>query len=312
MRIGLVVDSACDLPPEFFQEHKIEILPISIRLGLEEFVDRRDVQATLDFYSRHLANASDGETAPFSVEQIKQLFLQRLVLDYDYVFCLTIAGSRSPIFENATQASLQILNGYKPIRAQAGLNSPFALRVIDTQNLFSAQGVLAVEVARMIGEGQTPNRIRERLDSLMPQLYMYGLPNDLYHLRARAQKKGDRSVGWFKYAIGTALDFKPVIRAHRGETSTVDSLRHFEEGAKHCFQFAISRMRAGLLAPTLCLSYCGPLETLAALPGYEGMQSCARELGVAVYTSVASITAGVNVGEGALNFAFCAPPHEFK
>ncbi len=229
MRVGLVVDSACDLPPEFFQEHKIEILPITIRLGLEEFVDRRDVQATLDFYSRHLANA-DGETAPFSVEQIKDLFLERLVLEYDFVFCLTVASSRSPIFDNATQASLQILNGYKPIRAQAGLTSPFALRVIDTQNLFAAQGVLAVEVARLIGEGQPPNRIRERLDSLIPALYMYGLPSDLYHLRARAQKTGDRSVGWFKYAIGTALDFKPLIRAHRGETGTVDSLRHFEEG----------------------------------------------------------------------------------
>jgi DegV family protein with EDD domain len=312
MRIGLVVDSACDLPHDFCLEHGIVILPVTIHVGGEAFIDQRDPAATRDFYQRHLSNAAHAETAPLSVEQIRELFLDKLVLDYDFVFCLTVASARSPIFENATQASLSILSDYKPVRARAGMQGPFALRVIDSQNLFAAQGVLAVETARMIREGHSPHQIRERLDSLIPSLYMYGLPNDLYHLRARAHKKGDKSVGWFKYAIGGLLDMKPVIRGFRNETASIASIRHFEEGAKRLFDFIIERIRIGLLAPTLCISYTGELEKLEALSGYQEMKQAAADAGVAVYTSVASITACINVGEGALAIGFCAPDHEYK
>jgi len=99
MRIGLVVDSACDLPQDFCRQHKIVILPVTIHVGKEEFIDRRDPEATLEFYRRHLTNVAHAETAPLSVAQIKDLFLERLVLEYDFVFCLTVASSRSPIFE---------------------------------------------------------------------------------------------------------------------------------------------------------------------------------------------------------------------
>lgn len=312
MRIGLVVDSACDLPHDFCTEHNIVILPVTIHVGGEAFVDRRDPEATRDFYQRHLGNAAYAETAPQSVEQIRELFLERLVLDYDFVFCLTVASSRSPIFDNATQASLSILSEYKPVRARAGVQGPFALRVIDTQNLFAGQAVLAVEAARMIREGSTPHQIRERLDSLMPALYMYGLPNDLYHLRARAHKKGDKSVGWLKYALGTLLDRKPVIRGHRGETASITTAHHFDNGAQELFAFVVERIRAGLLTPTLCVSYTGELAKLEAMPGYQDLKAEADKHGVSVYASVASITACINVGEGALSIGFCAPEHEYK
>ena len=311
MRIGLVVDSACDLPQDFYRDHNIVILPVTVHVGNEEFVDRRDPEATLEFYKRHLSNAANAETAPFTVEQIRELFLQRLVLDYDFVFCLTVASGRSPIFENATQASLSILSEYKAVRAQAGVQGPFALRVIDSQNLFAAQGVLAVEAARMIREGHTPNRIRERLDSLIPALYMYGVPSDLYHLRARANKKGDKSVGWFKYAVGSALDIKPLIRANRNETASIASIRHFDEGARRLCQFVTERIRAGLLTSTVCVSYGGNMERLERLPGYLELKQAAADHGVQLYASVASVTACINVGEGALNIGFCAPEHEF-
>lgn len=312
MRIGLVVDSACDLPPEFYREHQIVVLPITIHVGDNEFVDRRDTAETLDFYSQHMANAAQAETAPFTIEQIKELFLRRLVIDYDFVFCMTVASSRSPIFENATKASLSILSDYKSIRQNAGHMGPFALRVVDTQNLFTAQGVMAAEVARMIAAGDTPNRIRERVDELLPNLYAYMLPSNLYHLRARAAKKGDKSVGWVQYALGSALDIKPLIRGFRNETKPVAKLRHYDEGVERCFRFLIKRLRSGLLTPTVCLSYAGELAELYKLPGYAGLAETAADLGVELHVSVMSITGAINVGEGALAFGFCARPHDFE
>src|SRR3546814_15422944 len=76
--------------------------------------------ATLQFLHSHIAErGADAETAPFTVQQIQELFLGRLVIDYDYVFCLTTTKTRSAIFENAPQASFAILGEYRPLRAAA-------------------------------------------------------------------------------------------------------------------------------------------------------------------------------------------------
>ncbi|KLA93581.1 hypothetical protein SM17710_21225 [Xanthomonas hortorum pv. gardneri] len=196
MRIGIVVDSACDLPQDFIQRNNVIVLPISVRIGEAVLADHRDEEATLSFLHAHVAERGhEAETTPFSVNQIRDLFLQRLVIDYDHVFCLTISKLRSQIFDNAMQASFAILNDYKPIRQAAGHTSPFALRVIDTLNLFAGQGITAVEAVRLREQGQGVAAIRARLEQLSEHTYGYMIPRDLYYLRARARTKGDRSVG---------------------------------------------------------------------------------------------------------------------
>lgn len=311
MRIGIVVDSGCDLPPEFIAEHRIGILPITIHLEGQDLVDRRDPRETLEFYRRHRAEAADAGTSPLSPEQIKELFLSTLVLDYDFVFCQTIASSRSPIYENAVKASFAILSEYKALRSQAGVPGPFSLRVVDTQNLFAGQAIPAVEAVRMVRQGVTnPNRIRERLDHLVQNTYGYMIPRDLHYLRVRAQKKGDRSVGWFGAMLGTALDIKPLIRGYRNETGPVAKLRHFDDAAERLFGYAARRVEQGLLTPTLALSYGGELAQMRQLPGYAAMVNVCRRKGVEVFESIMSATGGINVGEGALALAFAAEEHE--
>ena len=165
MRIGIVVDSACDLPQDFIAEHNIVLLPITVRIGEAVLADHRDEQATLSFLHAHVAeHGAEAETIPFSVNQIRDLFLQQLVIDYDHVFCMTITKTRSPIHDNALQASFAILNDYKPVRQAAGYNSPFALRVLDTQNLFAAQAVTAIEAVRLRDSNASVQQIRERLE----------------------------------------------------------------------------------------------------------------------------------------------------
>src|SRR5690606_20854172 len=118
------------------------------------------------------------------------------------------------IHDNALQASFAILNDYRPIRQAAGHNSPFALRVIDSLNLFAGQGVSAIEAVRLRDAGVNAPLMRARLEQLAAQTYGYMIPRDLYYLRKRARSKGDRSVGLIGAALGSALDIKPVLRAH--------------------------------------------------------------------------------------------------
>ncbi len=312
MRIGLVVDSACDLPRDFLEREQVEVLPITVRIGDAVQVDHRDEAQTLAFLESHIAErGANAETIPYTPEQIRDLFLERLVVEYDYVFCMTITGSRSPIFANAQKASYMILNDYKQPRAAAGNTTPFALRVIDTQNLFCAQGILPVEAARLRAAGEPALRIRTRLEELANHTYGYLVPRDLYYIRNRARAKGDRSVSLFSAALGTALDIKPVLRGHRGDTGPVAKIKGFEPAVEKMFDFAARRVRAGLLTPTVTLCYGGHLDEMRALPGYTRLLDACTGQNVEVFESVMSTTGMVNVGRGAVVVGFAAPEHRF-
>lgn len=312
MRIGLVIDSACDLPQDFIARHGIDILPISVRIDDTVQVDHRDEAATLGFLQSHIAErGANAQTIPFSVEQIRDLFLQKLVIDYDYVFCMTITRTRSPIYDHAQQASFAILNEYKAVRASAGNITPFALRVIDTQNLFSAQAILPVEAARLRDAGEGPAKIRARLEHLALHTYGYLIPRDLYYIRHRARMKGDRSVSLLSAALGTALDIKPVLRGYRGDTGPVAKIKGFEPAAARLFAFAARRVAAGLLTPTLALCYGGELDEMRALPGYDALRTACDAHGIEVFESVMSLTGMVNVGKGAVVVGFAAETHAF-
>ncbi|MBF6025320.1 DegV family protein [Lysobacter niastensis] len=314
MRIGLVADSACDLPLEYLQQHEVTILPITVRIGDAVLADHRDEQATLEFLNSHVAERGhEAETMPFTVQQIHDLFLGRLVIDYDYVFCMTITKTRSPIHDNATQASFSILNDYRPVRAAAGHDTPFALRVVDTQNLFAAQGVTAVEAIRLRAAGEGAPKIRARLEHLALHTHGYLVPPDLYYIRNRGRAKGDRSVGFLSAALGSALDIKPVLHCNRGETGPVAKIKGFNPAVEKLFGHVAQRITRGeLLTPTLCLSYGGELASMRALPGYDALRATCQAHNIELFESVMSLTGMVNVGKGALVVGFAAEGQKFS
>ncbi|GAB3780212.1 DegV family protein [Dyella agri] len=311
MRMGLTMDAACDLPQAFLQEHRITVMPITVKVDGETFMDDRDPAEIQRFINRRLGSRShSAETEPTSAEEVQQLFLERLVLEQDCVFSLTITATRSPIHDNVVRASFAVLRGYREVREPAGVNGPFLMRVIDTRNIFAGAAPAVFEAARLIAADEAPATIRERLNHIANHSYGYMLPRDLYYLRARAKKKNDRSVGLFSAMLGSALDIKPILRCFRGETGPVGKARGFEQGAQQLFDYAAARVRAGLLVPMVCASYGGDLAVLSHLPGYAGLRTACEECGVTLMEAPMSITGMVNVGEGAVTLGFAAEEHE--
>lgn len=310
MRMGLAIDAACDLSQAFLQQHNIAVMPITVRVDGEVFMDDRKPAEIQRFIDRRLGSRShSAETEPCPVEEVQKLFLGRLVLEQDCVFCLTITATRSPINEHVNRASFAILKNYRQVREQAGVPGPFMMRVVDTRNIFAGAAPAIYEATRLIAAGETPAAIRERLTHIANHSYGYMLPRDLYYLRARAKKKNDHSVSLFSAMLGSALDIKPLLRCYQGETGPVGKVRGFEQGAEALFHYAVQRVRAGLLVPLLCVSYGGDLAVLPSLPGYAALRAACEECAVELMEAPMSITGMVNVGEGAVTLGFAAEEH---
>ena len=71
--IRIVTDSSCDLPANVADEHGITIVPLTIRFGEEELVDRRDLTPA-QFWERCAASAALPETAAPSPGSFEEAF----------------------------------------------------------------------------------------------------------------------------------------------------------------------------------------------------------------------------------------------
>lgn len=313
MKIGLVVDSGCDLPKDFIDNNDILVIPVPIHMGSEIVVDDRDPERLRDFYSRHsLDKTQKVATAPPSVEQIKQLFLDEAVRRFDYALVQTVPKSRSPIFDNTTEASHAILSQYKAAREEAGLSGPFRVRVSDSQTLFAGQGVLAAETMRLINSGLSVGDIRQQIANLTPKATGYAVVPDLYYVHKRARKKGDKSVGWLGATMGSALDIKPILCARQDHTFPVAKVRGFETAVEKMFAHARHCVEEGLLAPRVCISYAGDAQAVYQMPGYSKLKTAAEKHGVEVLISHMGLTGGVNLGPGAISVGFITKVLDFQ
>lgn len=309
-RTAIVVDAACDVPAAFLQQSSVLVLPTEIEIGEFHYTDNRDPATTERFLRDNLGTRSaEAETQAFSSQSVRSLFLERLVLDYDSVYCLTISAKRSEIYENTLAASIEIAPQGRAMRNAAGLAKPFMLRVIDTRNLFAGQGAVALELAAMVGRGMPPRDVVARLSSVIDSTYGYFVPDDLYFLRARAKKKGDRSVGLLGAMMGGVLDIKPIIRAHAGVTEPAAKVRGRDEALNRLLAFTARRVEEGLLTPHVNLSYGGDLAEIRNLKSYIALAKTCAAHKVHLHESIMSITGMVNVGPRGLGIGFSAPPH---
>jgi DegV family protein with EDD domain len=313
MRVGLIVDSACDLPYSFIRENDIYILPITVHVDGQTYIDDHDPAKTQTFYdSGLLARGHDAETVEFSPAQISELFLREIVTQYDFAFLETASGERSSSYNNAFEAMHRIVAEYRRHREAAGRTGPFSMRVVDSRALFAGQGVLAAHTASLIKQGIPKNELRTRIDAFTANIHFCVMPRDLYFLRKRGRKRGDRNVSGAAAFLGKALNVTPIIWGRAYENAPVANVRGFEAAVARSFAYACRRIRKGLLTPYLCVSACMSEQELERLPGYDELRTTCREQGVELLATRSSITTAIYLGPGSLGLAFAAEPHHFN
>ncbi len=310
MKIGLVVDSACDLPLSFLRENDVEIMPITLRFGDDFYVDKRDPEATLQFYANLIPDHGlKAETEPYSVDEIRDLFLDRLVTRFDRVLVVSIASSRSEIFNNATKASFAILSGYRKRRQEAGVEGNFMLRVLDSGQMFTGEGVLVWELLRWLKSQPDPHfdALQKYAEEFKKTVYAYAIPQDLFYPRARARQRGVRGFNWAQFMAGSMLDIKPIVEAHDGDTKPIAKVRHFETAVDQAMTRAIERIDGKrLTSPVIALSYAGRVAEIRKFPMYQRLKVRAAEAGVTLLESPMSTTAGIYLGPGAFSLGYAA------
>lgn len=313
MRVGLIVDSACDLPYSYIRDNGIFILPVTAHIDGETFVDDHNPDKTRAFYqSGYLEKGHEAETEAFSVQQIYDLFIKDIITQYDLAFCETVTRTRSLIYQNASEAMQRVMADYRAPRKAAGLNDHFSMRVVDSRSIFAGQGLLAAHTLHLMQEPVSKNALRQRVESFTDSIYNCVIPRDLYYVRARARRRGDKSVSGVVAFLGKTLNITPVIWGQGADGQPMAKARSFEKAVQRLMDYAIGRVKAGLLSPYVSVSYGVPEDELETLPGIDELRQVCADNGVELLLSQMGITSSIYVGPGSVCLALAAEPHDFN
>lgn len=308
-RIGIAVDSSCDLSPEFIRKHGIEILPIYIHHADGTYQDSRDTAAMTNFYRDHSRNRyNTAQSEPLSVADVTEIFEQHYLPKYDRVNVITINSRKSQVYNRVTEAAM--INEPK-FRDKSQREIPFRIRMLDSYSMFSGHAVLVAEFAQLIHEKrESQAKAIARINSLRDKVYGYIVPFDLSYMRERRNlRKGDHKISWLSYKLAETFGINPVIELHNGETHAFKKSKGFQGALKELFDHAKSSILSGLATDTIVMSYGGLLEEIHDNPDLVEFRAFAKQKGVKTMLSMMSATAAVNVGPKAFSLAFAREEH---
>ena len=194
--IRVVTDSACDLTPAMADANDIRVVPLAIRFGSEELIDREELSSK-EFWDRVVTGPDMPETAAPSPGAFRQAYLDAAEDGCDGVVCITLSSGLSATFQAASTAAVDL-----PV--------VMPVRVVDSLTVTMGEGLMALAAVDMISDGRGLDDIVTELESLRGRTHVYGVLGSLDHL-----KKGGR-IGGAAHLVGSLLSIKPVIEVRDG------------------------------------------------------------------------------------------------
>ena len=153
--VKIISDSTCDLSPELIAKYDIDILPLHILLGEDEYEDGRNITPQ-QIYDWSDAHKTTPKTSAPSLAEAIDLF-RPYIEEKREIVCFSISGSMS------TSGNVMRL-------AAEELEASDLVTVVDSANLSTGIGLLVIEAAIMAEKGQSATEIAATIESLKPNV----------------------------------------------------------------------------------------------------------------------------------------------
>jgi DegV family protein with EDD domain len=199
--VGIVTDSACDLPDDVVSRLGIEVVPLTIRFGDEELTDREQLSVA-EFWRRCQQSSTLPSTAAPSPGRFEQAYRALAARGCSNVLTVTLSGALSATFQSAELAATSV--------ADDGIT----VAVVDSRTVTMGLGTIVLacaEAARTLPcDGDALSSLVATAKDLAARTRVFGALDTMENL-----KKGGR-VGNAKALLATALSIKPIVSVENG------------------------------------------------------------------------------------------------
>ena len=218
--IRVVTDSACDLAPQMAEDRGVRVVPLTIRFGAEELVDRREL-STKEFWDRVTTGDVIPETAAPAPGAFCDAFVEAAQEGADGVVCVTLSSGVSATYQAACTAAETVADRVP-------------VSVVDSLSLTMGEGLLVLAAVDAAERGLPLEDVAGAVRAARDRTTVLGVIDSLEFL-----KRGGR-IGGAAQLVGSLLSIKPVIEIRNGvvevesrQRTRARSLQYLADKARH-------------------------------------------------------------------------------
>jgi DegV family protein with EDD domain len=241
--IHIITDSSADIPKELIEKYNLHIVPLSVRIGDEEYKEGIDLTPQ-EFYEKMFAVDELPKTSQPSPSDFADLFT-RLDNHGDQIICFTISSHLSGTYQSACLA--------KEI-------SDTNVTVFDTLGGSLGHGFQVLRAAERAREGFNREQILDELTKMRENMNILILLDTLENV-----VKGGR-LSRFQGSIAKVLNIKIVLEGIEGKIELIEKVR----GNKRFFKKAlelIGERKSDFSTTTIGITHTGYHEDAEFLKG---------------------------------------------
>ncbi|MGE5672377.1 MAG: DegV family protein [Mycobacterium leprae] len=217
--LKIVTDSTASIPPAICRALNIDVVPMTIRLGNETFVD--GVDPTEQFYDK----LAMSDTVPTTSTPSPGAFLdvyRRLAGEASTIISLHVMETKSAVVSVARMA--------------AAMLPDVKIHVVDSQSVSLGLGLLAIAAARAAQMGATAEKVLEMLERMIPKVEILASMRTLRELR----KSGRVSLG--QAMMAGVLSIKPILNISHDVIEVVDKARGWPKAVEQMVDSARAKV----------------------------------------------------------------------
>ena len=201
MNIKILSDSTCDLPQEVLNEYNITMIPLSVIKEGEQFVDGVTITPA-EIFAHVAAGGNLCSTAAVNISEYAEWFGQ-FASEYDAVIHINISSEFSCSYQNAQLAAEEFDN----------------VRVIDSRNLSTGQGLVVLKACKLAKECTNLDEIVEKLNAFTGKVEASFLLDRLDYMVKGGRCSAAAALG------ANLLNLKPCIEVKNGKMAVVKKYR---------------------------------------------------------------------------------------
>ena len=191
--IKILSDSTADLPKELVEKYDIQVLPLTVTLGENNFKDGTEI-SNQDIFRFYDETKGLPKTSAVSVLEYTEAFTEWVEKGYDVVH-FTISSTMSACFQNATIAAVETGHVW----------------TINSENLSSGIGLLVVRAAELAAKGESAEAIFKHIEEAKKRVDASFILNQLEFLHKGGRCSGVAALG------ANLLKLKPCIEVCEGK-----------------------------------------------------------------------------------------------
>ncbi|WP_079509458.1 DegV family protein [Mesobacillus jeotgali] len=209
-KIRIVTDSTCDLNEEIIKKWGITVIPLSISIDGENYLDRVDITPK-EFMRKMKTSLELPKSSQPPAGEFLKVYDELAAEGYEVISIHMTGGMSGTVCSAESAAQMTTAN----------------VHVIDSRFISKGLAFQVLEAAEMAAQGKTVAEIIKRLDTVREQTRLFVVVDTLENL-----VKGGR-IGKGKAMIGSLLNIKPIASLEGGEYTPVSKARSHSQVVKY-------------------------------------------------------------------------------